>query len=151
MQFVASAIFRIVQFPFQGNIITVDQLDFITPSAITNYAKRVSLLNTPQYKDIGVGLIKYSSLMGVFPSFDRPPASQTASINMISTSYMDKGKSIADESTCLTHFQEVYNAIQSTSDPTINDHLLVASYCYHLPYWLANPPISRLPFTYTSY
>ena len=89
--------------------------------------------------------------MGVFPLSNPPPASQTTSINMISTSHMDKGKSIADESTSLTPFEEVYNAIQSTSDPTINDHFLMASYHYHMPYWLGNPPISRLPFTYTSH
>ena len=75
MQAIASTILQIVQFPFQGNIVTVDQLDFIMPSAITNDANSISLLNTPQYKDIGVGLIKDSSLMGVFPSFDPPLAS----------------------------------------------------------------------------
>ena len=58
MQVVASVVFRIVKFPFQGKIFTVDQLDFITPSAITNDANNVPLLNTPQYKGIGVGLIK---------------------------------------------------------------------------------------------
>ena len=50
---------------------------------------------------------------------------------------MDKGKSIV-ESTPFTPFEEVYNAIQSTTDPTINDHFLVALDCYHLPYWLEN-------------
>ena len=58
---------------------------------------------------------------------------------MISTSIIDKGKSIV-ESTSFNPFEEVYNAIQSTSDPTINDNLLVASYFYHLPYWLDNSP-----------
>ena len=77
--------------------------------------------------------------MGVFPLSNPPPASQNASINMISTSHMDKGNSIADESTPLTPFEKFYNAIQSTCDPTINDHLLVASDFYHLPYWLENP------------
>ena len=88
--------------------------------------------------------------MGFFPLSNHPPASQTTSINMMSTSIIDKGKYIV-ESASLTPFKEVYNAIQSTSDPTINDHLLVASDCYHLPYWLDIPPISRLSFTYTSY
>ena len=72
--------------------------------------------------------------MGVFPSFDPPPASQIASINMISTSHTDKGKAIADESTSFSPFEEIYNPIQATSDPTINDHLLVASDRYHMPY-----------------
>ena len=92
MQAIASTIFRIIQIPFQGNIVTLDQLDFITPSAITNDANILLLLNTPQYQDIGVGLIKDSSLMEVFPSSDPPLASRTASINMISSSHTDKGK-----------------------------------------------------------
>ena len=106
---------------------------------ITNDANSVLLLNTPQYQDIGVGLIKYSSLMGVFPSFDPPLASQTASINMIYNSRTDKGKTIADESSSFSPFGETYNAIQATSDPTINDHFLVASDHYHMPYWLEHP------------
>ena len=77
--------------------------------------------------------------MGVFPSFDPPPTLQTASINMISTSHVDKGKAIVDESTSFSSFEEIYNAIQATSDPTINDHLLMASDHYHIPYWLENP------------
>ena len=97
MQDAASTIFQIVQFPFQGNIVTIDQLDFITLSAITNDANSVPLLNTPHYKDIGVGLIKDSLLMGVFPLSNPPPASQTASIIMISSTFIDKGKSIVDE------------------------------------------------------
>ena len=104
MQVVAWTIFRIVQFPFQEMIVTVDQLDFITPSAITNDANSIPLLNTPQYKDIVVGLIKESSLMGVFPLSTPPLAPQTPSINMISTSSMDKGKSIV-ESTPFTPFE----------------------------------------------
>ena len=36
-------------------------------------------------------------------------------------------------------FEEMYNAIQDSSDPTINDHFLVASNRYHMPYWLEHP------------
>ena len=142
MQAIASTIFWVVQFPFQGIIVTIDQLYFITPSAITNDANNVPLLNTPQYKDIGVGLIKYSSLMEVFPPSDPPLASWTASINMISSSHIDKGKVIADESSSISPFKEMYNAIQATSDPAINDHFLVASDHYHMPYWLKHPSLS---------
>ena len=88
--------------------------------------------------------------MGVFLSSDPPLASQTASINMISTSHIDKGKAITDESTYFSPLEEIYNAIQATNDPT-NDHLLVASNPYHMPYWLENPSPSRLSFTYTPY
>ena len=47
MQIVASTVFWIVQFPFQGKIVTIDQFDFITASAITNDANSVTLLNIP--------------------------------------------------------------------------------------------------------
>ena len=151
MQAVASTIFWIIQFPFQGHIVTVDQLDFIMPSAITNDANSVPLLNTPRYKDIGVVLIKYFSLMEVFPLSNPPPTSQNASINMISNTIIEKVKSIVDKSASFNPFEEVYNAIQSISDPTINDHLLMASNHYHMPYCLDNPPISILTFIYTSY
>ena len=33
----------------------------------------------------------------------------------------------------------MYNAIQATRNPTINDHFLVASDHYHMPYWLERP------------
>jgi len=47
---------------------------------------------TPQYQNIGVGLIKYSSLMGIFLLSNLPPISQSTSMNMISTSTIDKRK-----------------------------------------------------------
>ena len=78
--------------------------------------------------------------MGFFPLSDPPPALQTASINMISTSHTYKVKEIADESSSFSPFEEIYNAIQATSDSTINDHLLVALDYYHMPYWLETPP-----------
>ena len=92
MQVVALTIFWIIQFPFQGRIVTIEQLDFITPNAISNDAKSVPLLTTPQYQNIGVGILKDSPLMGVFPFSNPPLASHTESINMISTSFIHKGK-----------------------------------------------------------
>ena len=74
--------------------------------------------------------------MGVFPSSDPPLASGTASINMISTTHIEKGKAIANESSSFSPFEELYNAIQATSNPTINDHFLVASNHYHMQYLL---------------
>ena len=77
--------------------------------------------------------------MGVFSSSYPRPTMQTASINMISTSHKDKGKEITNESTSFSPFEKIYNAIQATSHSPTNDHLLVASDCYHMPYWLENP------------
>ena len=76
--------------------------------------------------------------MGIFLLSNPPLVSQSASVNTISTSIVDKGKSIV-ESTSMNPFEDMYQAIQTTSDPTINDHLFVASNPYHLPYWI-DPP-----------
>ena len=57
----------------------------------------------------------------------------------MSSNCLYKWKSLVD-STSLSHFEEMYQAIQSTSHPTINDHILVALETYHLPYWLETPP-----------
>ena len=74
--------------------------------------------------------------MGIFRLLSNPPpVLQSAFVNMISTSIIDKGNYIV-EPTSMSLFEEIYHAIQTTSDPTINDHLLVASDPYHLPYWL---------------
>ena len=86
--------------------------------------------------------------MGVFPQSNPPPISQEASMNMISTSSINKGNSIVDL-TSVTPFKEMYLAIQSTSDTTINDHILVASDTYHLLHWLENLIISILYLAYT--
>ena len=77
--------------------------------------------------------------MGGFPSSDPPPVAQNASINMIYTSHTDKGKAIANESASFPPSEEIYNAIQAINDSPTNDHLLVATYRYHMPYWLNNP------------
>ena len=74
MQVIASTIFWIIQFPFQGRIVTIEQLDFITPNSISIDANSVPLLTTPQYQNIGVGILKDSPLMGFFP-FSNPPPS----------------------------------------------------------------------------
>ena len=84
--------------------------------------------------------------MGVFPLSNPPPASQNASINMIYTSHADKGKAIADEASSFSPFEEIYNAIQATSDSTINDHLLVSPQTIITCILARTPPISRLSF-----
>ena len=86
--------------------------------------------------------------MGIFSLSNPPLDLQEAFVNMISTSTIDKGKSIVD-STSMSPFEEMYHAIQTTIYPIINDHLLVSSDPYHLLYWLETPPVSRLYFAYT--
>jgi hypothetical protein len=81
MTVVASSVFLCVQFPHQGKIVTVDQLDFCTPDArmpaITN---NIPFLgdHPVTYESVGVGLLKDSSLMGTFPTPLPPTAHHIA-------------------------------------------------------------------------
>ena len=72
--------------------------------------------------------------MGVFPL--SPPSTKVATMNMISTTeYNTKGKEVVETSSLGPH-EALYDAIQSISDVYHDDDHLVASYRYHLPYWL---------------
>jgi hypothetical protein len=70
MTVIASLVFRCVQFPHQGKIVTVDQLDFCTTDARAPATNNIPFLGDHKitYESIGVGLLKYSSLMGTFPT-----------------------------------------------------------------------------------
>ena len=62
-------------------------------------------------------------------------------MNMISSTTDDrsKGKAIVDKIS-MSPPKSLYDSIQSTSDGYIDDHHLVASHPYHIPYWLDSPP-----------
>jgi hypothetical protein len=81
MTFVASSVFRCVQFPNQGKIITVDQLDLCTTDARVPSTNNIPFLGDHKitYEIIGVGLLKDSSLMGTFPT-PLPPTTHHISI-----------------------------------------------------------------------
>ena len=71
----------------------IDQLDFYTLDVATPTTNNVPFLgqSPPPYQSIGVGMLKDSSLMGIFSS--TPPNIDTATINMISLfDYDPKGK-----------------------------------------------------------
>ena len=74
MTAVASTVFRTLQFPHLGNIVTIDQLDYCMPDVKTPMTDNIPMLgqSPPPYQSIGVGMLKYSTLMGVFPSV--PPS-----------------------------------------------------------------------------
>ena len=81
MDSIASSLFRIICFPNEGRIVTVDQLDCppVDPNASTD-SSVPKLDNTKApVENLGVGM--YSSLMG---TFDIPPP--TVHINAISSS-----------------------------------------------------------------
>ena len=84
---VASSIFHTLQFPHQGKIVTIDQLDFCTPDIYNHSATNVPFLKYSKlsYESFGVVLLKYSSLMGNFPMSAPNPRQQDATINTILT------------------------------------------------------------------
>jgi hypothetical protein len=83
---VVSNLFRLLCFPHQGKVVTVDQLAFFNADTRTGNVPFIE--NTPLgYENVGVGLLKDSSLMGTFPIPPPPtiPSPLISSINMIST------------------------------------------------------------------
>ena len=85
----------------------------------------------PPYQLIRVGMLKDSSLMGIFPS--TPPSMDTMTVHMIASfDYEPKGKHVV-ESTSLSSHEALYDAIQTFFDDHTDDLHLVASDPYHLP------------------
>jgi hypothetical protein len=87
MTVVASSVFQCVQFPHQGKIVTIDQLDFCTTDAHDPATNNIPLLGDHKitYESVGVGLLKDSSLMDTFPTPLPPTTHHIATVNMIST------------------------------------------------------------------
>lgn len=78
MQVMASSLFRVIRFPHQGKIVTVDHLSFFAFSSEGNvpFVEHTS----KSCENVGARLFKDPALMGVFPL----PPPNLASINMIS-------------------------------------------------------------------
>jgi hypothetical protein len=88
MHAIMSTLFHVLHFPHQGKVIIVDQLAFFNFDTLTNNIPFIAK-TLPGYENVGVGLLKYFTLMGTFliPPPDVPPP-LVASINMISTSVL---------------------------------------------------------------
>ena len=70
----------------------------------------------PPYQSIRVGMLKDSSLMGIFPP--TPPSTDTVTVHMIASfDYEPKGKQVV-ESTSLSSHEALYDTIQTF----FNDH-----------------------------
>jgi hypothetical protein len=66
MHTVVSTLFRVLHFPHQGKVITINQLAFLNSDSHTSNITFIS--ETPlDYENVNVGLLKYSMLMGTFP------------------------------------------------------------------------------------
>ena len=66
MPVVASVVFRVVVFPHEGKLVTVDQLDFTRKGRLESKDSTVPLVDQakPAAQSLGAGM--YSSLMGTF-------------------------------------------------------------------------------------
>ena len=79
----------------------------------------------PPYQSIGVGMLKDSSLMGIFPS--TPPNTDTGTVHMITSFDCEpKGKQVV-ESASLSSHEAMYDTIQTLSDHHTDDLHLAAS------------------------
>jgi hypothetical protein len=93
MRAVMSTLCCVVHFPHLGKVVTVDQLAFFNFDSHTSNVPFISK-TPPGYENVGVGLLKDSTLMGTFPI--PPPDNPTpfvASINMISTTVCETPES----------------------------------------------------------
>ena len=81
---IVSSVFRIILFPLDGKIVTVDLLSFCSPNYATLPSSTIPLIGgvLDSYISIGTGLLKASSLMGFFPL---PPPKVPNIVAMIST------------------------------------------------------------------
>jgi len=81
MTTIISIVFRIILFPLDRKIVTVDQLSFCTPDYSLLLSGFVPLVGgvLDSYISINTGLLKGSSLMGCFPTFS-PAVPRTVSI-----------------------------------------------------------------------
>jgi hypothetical protein len=150
MTFITSSVFRCVQFPHQGKIVTIDQLDFCTPDARAPVTKNIPFLGDQKvmYEIFGVGLLKDSSLMGTFPTPPPPTTHHIATINMISTMVYQSLESsdpwivpspmefdVLGDTMPLSPVEAMYVAIQSASPSLDNPHLLAPD-AYLMSSWL---------------
>ena len=139
MTVVGSSVFRTVQFPHLGQIVTIDQLSFYHPDTSNSDANSVPVIghSKPHYEDIGVGLLKDSTINGVFPEVPCPHNT----VNMIAStgSWLASSSSteeITGDRMPLSPHEKWYESIQALSDTLEQRDHHVAADAYSLPCWL---------------
>jgi hypothetical protein len=87
MTAIFSSVFRVLRFPRQGKIVTIDQIVFCILDLGSNVGSKVPFVGDSQhfYMIVGEGMFKDSSLMGTFPLPPPSHAASVAAINMISS------------------------------------------------------------------
>jgi hypothetical protein len=152
MTVIALLVFRCVQFPHQGKIVTVDQLDFCMTDSRAPATNNIPFLGDHKitYENIGVGLLKDSSLMGTFPTPLPPTTHHIAIIDMISTTtYQSLGSSdpwivphplefdALGDTMPLNPAETSYVSIQYASPSSDEQHLLAPD-SSSMPSWLSS-------------
>ena len=66
MQAIASSLFRVVFFLFNGNIVTIDQNSFHNSSVNASSGAPIPIIDHSQPTTRSVGIVMYPSLMGTF-------------------------------------------------------------------------------------
>jgi hypothetical protein len=150
MTFVASSVFRCVQFPHQGKIVTIDELDFCILDARAPATNNIPFLGDHKitYESVSVGLLKYSTLMGTFPAPLPPTMHHITIVNMISTTTYQSLESFdpwivpsplkfnaLGDTMPLSPAEASYVVIKSAS-PSSDDQHLLAPDPYLMPSWL---------------
>lgn len=81
---VSSTVFRLLGFPHEGKIVTINQLDYCMPNLCPNANTTFPLISesASTAQSIGEGMFKDPCLMGVFP-LSTPNISKASPINMI--------------------------------------------------------------------
>jgi hypothetical protein len=144
MRVIVSTLFHMIRFHHQGKVVTTNQIAFFNSDSRTSNVPFIA--KTPlSYENVGVGILKDSSLMGTFPI--PPPDIPTpfvASINMISTTVGEIPESydhwiVPSSEDCL-HYDDImplslveldYQAIQSTN-PSPHSLLDTSSDPFHV-------------------
>jgi hypothetical protein len=81
MDAVVATVFRLLLFPHEGRIVTIDQFSFFHPDPSSG-ASTVSMIDNPQPSTVNLGVGFFPSLMG---TFDYPPPS--GDVKLISVSH----------------------------------------------------------------
>jgi hypothetical protein len=130
MQAVVSTVFRVLLFPHEGQIVTIDQLSFSRPDPALG-ASMVPMIDNPQAGVINIGVGLCPSLMG---TFDYPPPH--GDVNFRSTHH--KAEIFHVSSFHTTYFQDLWilPSPSATMDETrhagMSMPLLVAEVAYSL-------------------
>eukprot|EP00253_Pinus_taeda_P003762 PITA_03762 len=85
MTAVVSSVFRVIKFPYNGKIVTIDQLAYFASDPASSESIQHVGKTTIPYRDVGVGLVKDSGLLGTFPFPPINASSSFASIHMITS------------------------------------------------------------------